>query len=355
MILQLLAAAAVATAAAPPEPSADSHTVVVRPTPPTGGTVEVHGDDTAGGDFVAVWPATAYSARTDGDVKLSCQIDVFGLAESCQVLSESPRNKGFGHAALELRPTFRLKPAPDGPATRTLSFDLHFKAPDPQWGFGGDPHRVIGGPLAMRNVTMLDNPVWAQAASYDDMVRAYPPKAGKLDGYAAVHCMVLRGGALNGCQIIKEDPGKLGFGAAAVTLARQFRVAPETLAKHYTSSLWVDVPIRFFAPGSAAERTVVSPVWMAGMDPGRAPKVYPPEAAAAGVTSGRGVARCTVGADGSLTNCAPETAEPPGLGFSEAAVKLASTMKMAPWSADAAPVDGATVRVGIRLNLKGKP
>ena len=41
-----------------------------------------------------------------------------------------------------------------------------------------------------------------------------------------------------------------------------------------------------------------------------------------------------------------------GLGFSEAAVKLASTMRMNPWTIDGAPVDGAVVRVGVRLNLK---
>jgi hypothetical protein len=80
--------------------------------------------------------------------------------------------------------------------------------------------------------------------------------------------------------------------------------------------------------------------------------VFPPEAAAQGLSSGRGVARCVVAVDGGLTDCTPEVGDPDGMGFSEAAAKLASTMKMNPWSADAAPVDGAVVRVAIRLNLK---
>jgi hypothetical protein len=59
-----------------------------------------------------------------------------------------------------------------------------------------------------------------------------------------------------------------------------------------------------------------------------------------------------VAADGALTQCAPEAAEPAGLGFSEAAAKLASTMKMNLWSTDGAPVEGGVVHIPIRLNLK---
>jgi len=65
------------------------------------------------------------------------------------------------------------------------------------------------------------------------------------------------------------------------------------------------------------------------------------------------MARCTVGAGGALTDCAPEGAEPNGLGFSEAAAKLASTMRMSLWSDDATPVEGGVIHVPVRLNLKG--
>jgi hypothetical protein len=59
--------------------------------------------------------------------------------------------------------------------------------------------------------------------------------------------------------------------------------------------------------------------------------------------------------DGSLSDCAAVEADPEGLGFSEAVVKLASTMRMNPWSRDGVPVDGATILVGVRLNLKSEP
>jgi len=71
------------------------------------------------------------------------------------------------------------------------------------------------------------------------------------------------------------------------------------------------------------------------------------------VTSGRGVALCHVAEGGALTDCAPNGADPEGLGFDTAAVTLASTMRMNPWAADGSPVDGDTVSVAIRLNLQG--
>jgi hypothetical protein len=95
-----------------------------------------------------------------------------------------------------------------------------------------------------------------------------------------------------------------------------------------------------------------SPKWTYGFDAERAPKVFPPEAVAQGVSTGRGVVLCRVTVGGSLTNCQPQAAEPEGLGFSEAAALLASTMKMNPWSSDGAPVDGASVQIAIRLGLK---
>jgi hypothetical protein len=210
----------------------------------------------------------------------------------------------------------------------------------------------------MRQVTMLDNPVWIAAATFDDLARAYPAKGDGVEGYAAAHCRVersgARAGALRDCQIIKETPLDRGFGAAALGLAAKFRVAPTAAASAPNSTpVWVDVPIRMPPPAELADRTVMAPLWMAGLDPRATPHVFPPEAVASGLTTGRGVARCTVAADGTMTACAPETGEPDGLGFSEAAAKLATGMRMNLWSADAAPVEGGVVHIPIRLNLKG--
>ena len=106
-------------------------------------------------------------------------------------------------------------------------------------------------------------------------------------------------------------------------------------------------------PAETAERAVLSPSWLTGVDPATTPGVFPPEAAARGLTVGRGVAQCVVGPGGAMTECVALAGDPDGLGFSEAVVKLASTLKINLWSADASPVDGGKVRVEMRLNLKG--
>jgi TonB family protein len=354
--------------------------VVVHPPPPRGkgpppdATVDVPMDDAAIGEFASVWPRAAYEARIQGEVMLRCEIDRHGLAEHCDVDSERPEGKGFGEAALQLRPTFNLTPAHDasGPIDATMRIAIEFKPPDPELVELGGPESggssvaecggmgkpcadflVRGNTLNRRDITMVSNPVWAAAPTFEDLAQAYPPKAGGMEGYAVAHCEVLRSGALDACQITKESPERHGFGKAATALSRKFKVDPDIAAARPREDMWVDLAIRFPAPGSEPDRSVTSPRWVAGFDPDEAMAVYPPEAAAKGVTSGRGVARCVVAPEGTLSDCTPQPGDPEGLGFSEAAVKLAATMRMNPWTADASPVDGAVVDVAVRLNLKG--
>ena len=352
--------------------------VVIHPLPPRGkgpppdATVNIPMDDTAIGEFASVWPRAAYEAQIQGEVMLLCDVDRHGLAEHCDVGSETPAGKGFGEAALELRPTFKLTPAHDasGPIDSTMRIAIEFTPPHPQvtvlgadlpvadCGGMGKPcpeWHVIGNPLNRRNITMVDNPVWTAAPTFDDVAQAYPARAGGVEGYAVVHCEVQHTGALGACQITKEAPERRGFGPAATALARKFRVDAAIATARPHDDLWVDVAVRFPAPGAPPDRSVDSPRWVAGFDPDQALAVYPAEAAAKGVVTGRGVARCVVAPGGALTDCTPEAGDPAGLGFSEAAAKLAATMRMNPWTPAAAPVDGAVVDVAIRLNLKAPP
>jgi TonB family protein len=354
-------AAAQTPAAAAAAPGATVSPVTVSPQtkPPEADLkIDMQSDDDDIDQLVVVWPGTAYTARLNGRVMLRCKVDVHGLAEWCEVTKETPENKGFGKAALEMRPTFKLPipMGPDGPINAWRNISITFKAPDTTVTMASVLKRgTMGGgnALAMRSVTMLNFPVWAQAASFDDLIAAYPAKAAGVEGYAVAHCHMLHTGLLSECQIIKEEPDRLGFGKAALSLATKFRVAPELASVRQSTAVWVDVPIRMPAPASLAERTVMAPAWITGVDLKAAPKLFPPEAVAQGLTTGRGIARCVVGVDGALTQCAPEAADPAGLGFSEAAVKLASTMKMNLWSTDGEPVEGGVIHIPIRLDLKG--
>jgi hypothetical protein len=372
MLLAIVAAAATAAADLPPPKTVSPLVVTAQPkeAPPVDVSVSVtSNEDSAIGQYVAVWPAGAWERRIDGHVVLTCLVDVHGLAEQCRVVFEKPAGRGFGTAALELQPTLKLDPlkGADGrPVAAKMNIGLNFKAPDSvnnlqdlastaaiggNGGINAANLSISQNPIAMRDIIMMNHPVWVEAASFEDLAKAYPRRGGGVEGYAVAHCEVERNGFLTKCVASKELPAAKGFGPAAIELAHHFKVSPEVMkyAPH-GAPIEVDVPIRFPAPG-AEDRTVERPSWLAGFDPEQAPKLFPPEAAAKGLTSGRGVARCVVTPEGTLADCAPDAAEPNGLGFSEAAVKLASTMRMNLWSADAQPVEGGTVRVAIRLNL----
>ena len=383
----LLAAAAAQATAPTTAPAAGGTTVspvTVSPAPdkgPIAATVESKGEQMSpwGGDFTAIWPAGAYNAGVDGHVILNCLIDAHGLAESCQVASETPVGKKLGDAALELRPTFKLKPATDAdgqPRSSVMALNVTFKAPfqdfdneklmdeihkrSSRYDFGTLDVPPTPNKLVMRAVTMMDNPVWTDAASFDDLAAAYPAKAGGVEGYVAAHCKIERdgakAGALRDCQIIKESPTNLDFGKAGLGLAAKFRVDAAALGRvPNRGEVWVDIQMRLPppTPAAAAERTVTSPRWIVTVDPKILPQLFPPEARAKGLTDGRGVARCRVAGDGSLTGCVPEDADPDGLGFAEVAARVASKMRMNLWSSDGAPVDGGVVHVPIRLNLGG--
>jgi len=389
MFAVLLAFAAAPAPAAPPPP-APPHTVsgvVVEPETsteidkaPDARTRSAGGVDDALGDVVAVWPKAAYAAGKDGRVTLSCLIDVHGLAEWCKVAAETPPGQGFGKAALEMKATFKLTPAkgPDGkPVAKVMRINVGFHQPDFQfdqaefarqmWNISHNPVQQMApidvpvkqNRLNFHAVTMVDNPVWVAAASFDDVARAYPAKAAGAEGYAAAHCEVVRAGpqagALKGCQVIKETPKGRDFGRAAVGLAAKFRLDARALPNAPPGDpLWVDVPVRFAAPGEQADRTVKAPVWLTHIDIARAaPSVFPLKALEEGLKTGRGIARCGVAPDGTLSDCVPDAAQPEGEGFSEAVVKLAPMMKLNLWSADGAPVLGGVVRFPLELTLPG--
>jgi hypothetical protein len=261
-----------------------------------------------------------------------------------------------------MRPDIRVAPRkePDGtPIAGLMNIALSYKAPDTQVqekpaaglysGFRG-AIGISGNPLPNTRITLMTNPIWAEAPTFEAVERAYPKNGRGADGLGVAHCRVREDGRLSSCRMASEAPRKQGFGPAAVKLAAQFRVQPEIMARAPRGEpIEVEVPVRFAPPG--AVRTVSAPSWLRGFDPNAAPKLFPPEAAAKGLNSGRGVARCVVGADGGLTACAPDGDDPEG--FSAVAAKLARAMRMNLWSADARPVEGGTVHVAIRLDLKG--
>src|SRR5258708_2019363 len=143
VILALALAAAAAPEAAKP-PASTVSPVTVTPQiqtegkrPPADAKIDMGGsDDDEVAQPVVIWPAGAYQTRKDGRVVLRCDIDVHGLAQRCAVIFEAPAGHGFGHAAQEMRPTFKLPPTlgADGqPVAAVKNISLFFKAPSGTW------------------------------------------------------------------------------------------------------------------------------------------------------------------------------------------------------------------------------
>lgn len=383
-LASLFAFVAGAAAAGPLGPASSelSPLVVIAPpkgAPPADATIAVGADQEFGGmQAVSIWPKGALAAHANGWVTLNCQVDVHGLAESCRVIFESPQGRGFGGAALALRPTFKLKPkmGPDGPVGTTMNIAVAFRAPEtesnlnqlqastmkvapsdstPAFNVGGHELNasnliIYHNPVATRSITMLSDPAWVQAPDFDEVAAAYPAQGAGVEGYVVAHCQVEKTGLLKACVAVKELPVGHGFARAALSLMPRFQASPDTLARApNTSPVEVDVPIRFPTPAEAKDRTVRAPQWIAGSDPISLLRDFP--MAVARPKSPGAVVQCTVGDAGALVGCAIELTSPDGIDFDEAAVKLASRLKMNLWSAEAGPVRGGVVHLPVRLDL----
>ncbi|MFC3080490.1 TonB family protein [Phenylobacterium terrae] len=78
-------------------------------------------------------PKLALILQIGGYVRLQCRIDATGTPQSCVVRGETPPGLGFGAAAMELAPYFKIDQAllSQGAARETVSFVIPFPAQPP--------------------------------------------------------------------------------------------------------------------------------------------------------------------------------------------------------------------------------
>jgi len=294
----------------------------------------------ASDDLSKFVPATAMQKGEGGKVKLLCFVTVQGLMDRCKVLSEYPTGIGLGAAALRVTQFFTMTPrmldgVPTGNAEVVIpiAFDI--------------PHNAGGG--GGQTINVLSSVIWTETPTAAEVAAAFPKNVvGKVDqGHVIMRCRFKRDATLRECEAVVELPSSKGFGSAALNLAKYFKADINVYKSLDLLSFSVDVPINFSGATAPAATQITAPVWTRVLDSSTVQDLYPAQAAAAHVATGKAVVSCTVTHSGALTNCQSVREEPPNLGFGEAAVHVAEALALNPWTTQGNPVDGDNIRLPV--------
>jgi hypothetical protein len=298
------------------DPPAESPRFLERPTPSQVATAYPHG---------------AASLGASGHATIHCQIGDKGKLQHCAVVREFPTGLGFGSAAITLAHFYRVDL--DGPGVKQGELDLPVNFATSI----SEDEQLVTGP-------------WVAAPSFAEAGEAYPDIGGGAAGEVELHCSLSGQGVPRTCKVLYVVPLDRDFDKSALRLTPLFKMQIDPALVQSRTPLAANLRLRLAAPfgDEFKARKITDPTWLAVPDAARMAALYP--AAAAGKGSGTGLADCEVAADGSLKNCQPSgDGDPAGLGFSDAAAKAASEMRMSPWTDAGGPVAGATVRVSVRF------
>jgi TonB family protein len=304
-------------------------------------------------DLQSVWPVRALKEGYGGKVTLSCTVTVQGALRACRVVEETPKEGGFGGAALALSSQFMMKPALKGgaPIEATVQIPIAFPTPDKATGSRLRP--VTDTDFKGERV-FTDLP-WRQAPSYAEVLAAYPAKARaqKVSGSATLDCRIDKDGGISACRQLHESTEGYGFGAAARSLSDRF-VTPTVDGKGVSiAGSRVHLRVSFAAEAlDTASPIIGKPDWLALPGVGDFTSVVSPAARAAKVFKARVVMLCKVAAEGALADCNVQSEDPGGLGYGASAVALAPRFRLAVWTPEGLPVVGGTVRVPLRFDLE---
>lgn len=187
--------------------------------------------------IAAVQTATATSTQdVRGEARLKCQVKHDGALDDCEVISETPEERGFGSAALRLSRGLR-EPSRAG---QTINLPVRFQmtvAEADVLGITpeGSPPLVSGGD-------------WLRRPTGDDVARFYPEGAMRagLAGRVLIRCTVDETGRMTACRPLHETPEGMGFGARAAAMSEKgFRIGPRDSKGRDTAGRPINLPITF--------------------------------------------------------------------------------------------------------------
>jgi TonB family protein len=187
------------------------------------------------------------------------------------------------------------------------------------------------------------------------MLADYPAaaRAAGVEGAASIACSRIAEGAPDACTVIAESPLGQGFGAAALRLAARAPRHPER------PSLEQKPPWRLDFKFKLKPEPAITPDVIAG--PHVSPHIekhptddalldaYPLVARQTGIP-GLVILVCVITADGHMSKCDAK-ATPTRFGFERAALSLAGTFQVRPYTDDGAPTVGTTIAIPIYFAL----
>jgi TonB family protein len=297
-------------------------------------------------DLAGVFPTAAVKAGKDGKAGIGCQVTIEGFLQNCKVLWEDPVGLGFGQAALQLAPQFRMtpkvrggQPVPGGKVSVPIVWA----------GLANGGFKPTGQSLVL-------DPPWIASPTAAQVTAAWPAEAGALpSGQAVLRCDLDKVGGLKSCDVISENPRNKGFGKAAKTLSKSFKVSFGGQNGKDLDDYKIDVPFRFRNPATPDTRKLTKPRWIRTLTAQGMADIYPEAAMKAGVKTGLGVVSCLVNASGDLTDCQAAREEPANLAFAAAAIQAAGVMRMNPWTLEGDPVDGLRITLPVRFEWNEPP
>ncbi len=297
----------------------------------------------------ASFPQKAVAKKVRGKVVLQCRGGADGHLEGCVATQETPVDFGFADAAVVYAGKYLLQPkTADGRSTvgATIELPIYF-------AYGGlDQPNPLGRDRSKR--FMLFNPHWDMTPSHQDMANAWTRlPAGSAAARIIFDCSVLKSGHLDNCEVINTTLPDAQYAKAAEPLLSIFHVTlkPGTIRDQ---GLAVQVPINLRQPDPPPAdpntvRMVSNPNWISAPSPTQVAEAFPAKAATAGLSEGKAGLECMVDRAGLMSECEVAAESPEGMGFGEAAKKVASSMGIIPWTDEGEPVEGAYIDFAMPL------